>query len=88
MHKASAWKTNDGRYFDTEKEAARHEAFEELGNIMIEYIDSGSNRKALIEAMLTRAGEMANIFSKYSQLHPKTQVQPDAVALEGERGTV
>ena len=82
MHRVNAWKTNDGQYFDNEALAARHEAIEQLSSIISKHMTSPTSCEALIEAMLQRAGEMANLFSKYSQLHPRTQVKPDAVSKE------
>ena len=72
MHKVNVWKTSDGHHFDTEPEAARHEAFEELGKMMAAHLNVEAS-EAIIEIMLARAEEVANIFAKYAKLHPQSR---------------
>ena len=83
MHKVSAWKTDDGQYFDTEKAASRHEAFEGLGKVIAEHLEK-ADVEELIESLLSNAGNMAILFSKYARLHPQTQAVDDTMALPKE----
>lgn len=94
MHRMQAFKTRDGKLFDSEAEAARHEA-----NIKMR--EWAARRKIgadgsvawdkVAEAMIEDAAELAYLFISLARALPKNDGPVDmggVIPLRGEEGTL
>ena len=93
MHTTRAFKTCDGKLFDSETEAAQHEAFVKIQEWAAKRELSGKNSanwETIAGAMIEDASELAYLFVSLAQSLPKDGEMPgvdDFVAMPDDRGT-
>ena len=94
MHTTRAFKTCDGKLFDSETEAAQHEAFVKIQEWAAKRELDGkkdTNWETIASAMIEDASELAYLFVSLAQSLPKNGDMPDMeqfVAMPDDRGTV
>ncbi|MCG8546447.1 MAG: hypothetical protein MJE12_19795 [Alphaproteobacteria bacterium] len=94
MHTTRAFKTCDGKLFDSEQEAAQHEAFVKIQEWAEKRELNGKNSanwETIASAMIEDASELAYLFVSLAQSLPKNGEMPDLeqfVAMPDDRGTM
>ena len=69
MGEVRAWKTDDGKLWDTQSAAVTHEVTRGLRELMEGKVFNGV-RDELIARMLKNADRYASLFTRYCQSHP------------------